>query len=73
MRRFAYEMAALAIAATAASSIHPATAGGHHQTRNIAPTVSERVRNAQDYFAPAPSAARDLRDYDEALSPPAGH
>jgi hypothetical protein len=73
MRRFAYAIAALAIAATAASSIQPATAGGHHQKRNIAPTVSERLRNAEAYFAPAPSPARDPLDYDEALSPPAGH
>jgi len=72
MKKFEF-VSVLAIGAATALSSGSATAGTYHHKRNIAPTVSERVRNAWAYSEPAYDFARDGRYYDEALAPPAGH
>jgi hypothetical protein len=72
MRKFAV-VTALAIGFAATLSNQPATAGTHHYKRNITLTLSQRARHAQAYSAPLGSVTPDLRYFDEALSPPAGH
>jgi hypothetical protein len=65
----------LATILLAGSTIQIAAAAEHHKTRKVvrAPlTVSEPVRNANDYYGwrnPSPQPYV----FDEALSPPAGH
>ena len=72
MSWFAFAIVALAIGAVVALSSQPATAGRYHSKRSIAPTVSERFRNAKAYWAPAFSFTPDSGYFDEALAPPAG-
>ena len=62
----------LAMVGLVALSGKSATAGTNHHKRNTT-AISERVRNAKAYSAPAIRFAPDVRYFDEALSPPAGH
>jgi len=62
----------LAMVGLMALSCQSATAGTHHHKRHTT-AISERVRNAQAYPAPAIRFSPDVRYFDEALSPPAGH
>ena len=62
----------LAMVGLMALSGQSATAGTRHHKSNTT-AISERVRNAQAYSAPAVRFSPDVRYFDEALSPPAGH
>jgi hypothetical protein len=69
-------LATLAVIGLMASTSQAAWAANHHAKAKLAHSVTttERVRNAQDYYvAPADSWTGGAFQYDEALSPPAGH
>jgi hypothetical protein len=69
-------LAPLALVGLLASTSEAVWAANHHVKAKRAHSVTDavRVRNAQDYYvAPADSSISGAYQYDEALSPPAGH
>jgi hypothetical protein len=66
---------ALALAAVVALTIQPSFAGSHHAKMKASPrtTMNERIRNAHAYVLPNENWTNGAFQYDEALSPPAGH
>jgi hypothetical protein len=70
-------LATLALIGLMASTSQAAWAANHHAKAKLAHSVTttERARNAQDYYvAPADNSWTSRAfQYDEALSPPAGH
>lgn len=52
-----------------------ASAGTRHQGKVVRPltTMSERIRNAHAFVLPTEDRTNQTFQYDEALSPPAGH
>ena len=69
-------LATLAVIGLMASTSQATWAANHHTKAKGAhlAITTERVRNAQDYYvAPANGWTSGAFQYDEALSPPAGH
>ena len=68
-------LATVAVIGLMASTTQAAWAASHHANAKLARSVTtERVRSAQDYYvAPADGWTGGAFQYDEALSPPAGH
>jgi hypothetical protein len=69
-------LATVALIGLMASTSQAAWAASHHAKAKLAHSVTttQRVRNAQDYYvAPADGWTSGAFQYDEALSPPAGH
>jgi hypothetical protein len=66
---------ALALAAVVALTTQASFAGSHHTKMKAAPqtTMNERIRNAHAYVLPNENWTNGAFQYDEALSPPAGH
>jgi hypothetical protein len=67
--------AALALAAVVALTTQASFAGSHHTKMRAAhqTTMNERIRNAHAYVLPNENWTNGAYQYDEALSPPAGH
>jgi hypothetical protein len=69
-------LATVALIGLMASTSQAAWAASHHVKAKLAHSVTttQRVRNARDsYVAPADGWTSGAFQYDEALSPPAGH
>ena len=66
---------ALALVAVVALTTQASFAGSRHTKMKVAPQtmMNERIRNAHAYVLPSENWTNGAFQYDEALSPPAGH